>query len=173
MPAIDVENFSLEHTLECGQLFRAVQHDGWYYVGCRDRLFKARQTNNTLEFDGVDEDFILSFFSLDIDIEKIYRRINIDSHVDEAIREYRGLRICRQDPWECLISFICSSANTIENIQKTVRVLSERFGHEVRLDEYQTHTFPNPGTLSDVASLREAKAGFRKPTKLSAVKIRS
>jgi len=161
MPSIKVENFDLKHTLECGQLFRAVKHKGWYYVGSRDRLFKVRQKNDTLQYDGADEEFIVSFLALDMDLESIYQKINVDPHVDAAIQEYRGLRICRQDPWECLVSFICSSANTIENVQKTVRVLSERFGSKIALDDFESHAFPDPGTLSDVASLRELKAGFR------------
>ncbi|MEW6358720.1 MAG: DNA glycosylase [Planctomycetota bacterium] len=161
MPSIEVKDFNLTHTLECGQLFRAVKRKGWYYVGCRDRVFKVRQNDNTLEYDGADEEFLVHFLALDIDLEAIYRKINVDPHIDEAIRQCRGLRICRQDPWECLVSFICSSANTIQNIRKVVERLSERFGQKIRLDDYETYSFPNPGTLNDVESLREAKAGFR------------
>ncbi|NOZ22952.1 MAG: hypothetical protein GXP25_17885 [Planctomycetes bacterium] len=161
MPNIEVNDFDLAHTLECGQLFRAERREGWYYVACRDHLFKVRQQNNMLEYDGVDEEFLVRFFALDLDLEAIYRKINVDPHIDAAIRQCRGLRICRQDPWECLVSFICSSANTITNIRKVVKLLSERFGQKAKLDDYETHTFPKPGTLNDVESLREAKAGFR------------
>jgi N-glycosylase/DNA lyase len=89
------------------------------------------------------------------------RKIALDDRMTEAIEKYRGLRIMRQDPWECLISFLCSLAKNIRNIQNTVENICERFGKPVSLDGRRSWTFPEPGKLSDLKALRGAKAGFR------------
>jgi len=158
---IEVKDFDLKHTLECGQMFRQEKVGDWYYVNYRDKLFKVRQKGNKLEYEGVDEDFIIRFFALDTDLDSILKKISLDGYMKEATAKYRGLRLLRQDPWECLISYICSAANSIPNIKRTVNLIAERFGKPIKLDNYRSYTFPEPGTLGDVEALKAAKAGFR------------
>jgi len=161
VPKLKVNDFNLKHSLECGQIFRQEKVGDWYYVNSRDRLFKLRQKNETLEYDGVDEEFVVNFCALDVDLDAILKKLCVDDHIRRAVRKYRGLRLLRQDPWECLISYICSAANTIPNIRKTVNALAERFGAKIKLDDYESYTFPEPGTLGDIDAIREAKTGFR------------
>eukprot|EP01039_Chlorochromonas_danica_P006958 gene6958-7698_t len=40
-----------------------------------------------------------------------------------------GVRVLRQDPWECLVSFICSSNNNIGRITLMLDRLRRRYGH--------------------------------------------
>jgi len=42
--------FSLEHTLDCGQLFRWKKLDNWWYGVVADRVIKIRQSNERLLF---------------------------------------------------------------------------------------------------------------------------
>jgi N-glycosylase/DNA lyase len=49
-----------------------------------------------------------------------------------AMEHCPGLRLLRQDPWECLASFILSSTKQIVQIQQCVELLCERFGEPVR-----------------------------------------
>ena len=150
MPVLKVMDFHLAHTLECGQTFRATLVGDWYYINARDRLFKIRQAENALTYDGeADEAFLVRYFSLDHDLHAILRKIALDDHISKATAQFRGLRIMRQDPWECLISFLCSRAQNIPNIKKTVEFICETFGNEVRLDDYRSWTFPPPGKLAE------------------------
>jgi N-glycosylase/DNA lyase len=162
MPILKANDFSLAHTLECGQVFRAAKVGDWYYVNARDRLFKIRQKGDDLTYGGdADDAFLRRYFSLDHDLNEILAKIGLDEHVSKAIEQYRGLRILRQDPWECLISFLCSRAQNIPNIRKTVESICETFGKKVRLDDYVSYTFPAPGQLKDMEGLKAAKTGFR------------
>ena len=162
MPVLKVSDFNLVHTLECGQVFRATKVGDWHYVNARDRLFKVRQTYDDLTYDGdADEAFLRRYFSFDHDLNQILAGIALDEHISKAIEQYRGLRIMRQDPWECLVSFLCSRAQNIPNIKKTVESICETFGKKVRLDDYQSYAFPALGKLRDMEGLKAAKTGFR------------
>ena len=161
MPVLKVHDFNLGHTLECGQVFRVAKVGDWYYVNARDLLFKIRQTGDELTYDGADKSFLTRYFSLDHDLSQILGKIALDDHVVKAVEQFRGLRILRQDPWESLISFLCSRAQNIPNIKKTVESICETFGEEARLDDYRSRTFPGPGKLADIEGLKAAKTGFR------------
>jgi N-glycosylase/DNA lyase len=81
----------------------------------------------------------------------------------------------RQDPWECLASFILSSTKQIVQIQQIVRSLCECYGE--RLVESDTgapnFAFPSPAKLATLgeAQLRSCKMGFRAPYLLKTARI--
>ena len=161
MGKIKVKDFNLEYTLECGQIFRINRFDSWYYVNALDKYFKIKQVGNEIEFHGVDKEFVIHFFSLDENLSKILKEINKDKYVKKSIDKYRGLRIIKQDPWECLISFICSSASNIPRIKSKLKALSESFGTKILLDGISNYTFPTPGKINDYKKVLNAKTGFR------------
>ena len=161
MGKMKVKDFNLEYTLECGQIFRINKVDSWYYVNAQDKFFKISQVENEIEFHGVDKEFIIHFFSLNENLSKILKEINRDKYIKKSIDKYRGLRIIKQDPWECLISFICSSASNIPRIKSNLKALSERFGKKVSLDGVCTYAFPTPGNINNYKKILNAKTGFR------------
>jgi N-glycosylase/DNA lyase len=135
--------------------------DGWYYIAARDRVFRVRQSANHLEFQGTDQKFLIHYFALDEPYAAILKQINKDAHIDMAIGRYHGLRIVRQDPWECLISFLCSSAANIPKIKLNLEILSQFFGKRVEIAGVEWYSFPNPGAISDLERILLAKTGFR------------
>ena len=161
MSKMKVKDFNLEYTLECGQIFRINRKNNWYYINARDKFFKICQVKNEIEFHGVDEEFIIHFFSLDENLSKILKEINKDEYIKKSIDIYRGLRILRQDPWECLISFICSTASNIPRIKSKLKALSESFGKKVSLDGVGNYAFPEPGNINNYNKIVNAKTGFR------------
>ena len=161
MGKIKVHNFNLEHTLESGQIFRISKDNGWYYVNAQNKFFRIKQANNEVEFNGVDEEFIIYFFSLNENLPKILKEINRDKYIGKAIARYRGLRLIKQEPWECLISFICSSASNIPRIKSKLNALSKSFGKKLFLDKHQSYAFPLPGKINDYKKIKDAKTGFR------------
>ena len=161
MSKMKVKDFNLEYTLECGQIFRINRKNNWYYINARDKFFKICQVKNEIEFHGVDEEFIIHFFSLDENLSKILKEINKDEYIKKSIDKYRGLRILRQDPWECLISFICSTASNIPRIKSKLKALSESFGKKVSLDGVGNYAFPEPGNINNYSKIVNAKTGFR------------
>ncbi|MGQ3685587.1 MAG: DNA-3-methyladenine glycosylase family protein [Candidatus Loosdrechtia sp.] len=171
MPKIKVKDFNLEYTLFCGQVFRVSQAEDWYYIITRDRIFKIRQFSDYLEFHGIDKEFLVHYLALDEPYSDILGEINKDPCIDAAIRRYHGLRIIRQDPWECFISFLCSSAANIPKIQLNLELLSKIFGKRICLNEYEGYAFPNPGGLNNYENILMAKTGFRAKFILSANRL--
>jgi len=84
-----------------------------------------------------------------------------------AVNACRGLRLLRQDPWECLASFILSSTKQIVQIRQIVSLLCERLGEPIpAAAEYApAFGFPSPARIARAteAELRACKMGFRAP----------
>jgi N-glycosylase/DNA lyase len=88
-----------------------------------------------------------------------------DAHLARAAIACRGLRLLRQDPWECLASFILSSTKQIVQIRQIVRLLCARHGRAVAVPPGHRPAFAFP-TAEQIAALTEAdlracKMGFR------------
>lgn len=161
MHKIIVKDFNLEYTLLCGQLFRVFKREDWYYIIVRDRLFSVRQSSDQLEFQGIDREFLVHYFALDEPYSNILSQIEKDQNIRRALKKYHGLRIVRQDPWECLISFMCSSAANIPKIKLNLEKLSHYFGKKIELNGFEGYSFPNPGELNLYEQILSAKTGFR------------
>jgi len=159
--------FDLENTLSCGQAFRWEKLGGWWYGVVKEKVVKVKQTSEGLEFqtypEMTDADFARNYFRLDDDLPHILSKINHDECIGKAIQELHGLRIVRQEPWECLISYICATYKNIPAIRKMILNLSKRFGKKITFDGCGFYTFPKPSSLAE-ANLEEIKRcelGFR------------
>ena len=155
--------FSLEATLCCAQVFRWDKRGVWWYGVVGDHPFKVRQTNAQLEFQNIDETFVSRYFSLDHDLQRISSEIGQDVHIREALREFWGLRIIRQDPWECLISFICATYKSVAAIKQMLLKLSMKFGKRISFENCEFYTFPTPEKLAN-ANLKDLEScglGYR------------
>jgi N-glycosylase/DNA lyase len=162
MGIINDAKIHLEHTFESGQIFRYFSKDGWYYVQHADKCFKVRSVGNNLEFAGnVDEAYIRDFFRLDEDVEAIFSRYKTDKTLMAAYNRFSGLRLIRQDPWECMVSFLCSSASNIPKIKMNVEYVCKAHGTPIDFEGQRFHTFPALGALKDLTVLKNAKTGFR------------
>ncbi|MGQ9641028.1 MAG: DNA-3-methyladenine glycosylase family protein [Candidatus Bathycorpusculaceae bacterium] len=155
--------FNLDFTLCCGQSFRWEKLGKWWYGIVRDKAFKVRQVDNELRFEGVDKDFVMEYFGLYDDLPKILTQIAKDKHIKRAVEAFTGLRILRQDPWECLISYICATYKNIPAIKQMLSKLSKKFGEKRVFDGREFYTFPEPSILAKtkVADLAECGLGYR------------
>jgi len=160
---LDAVPFNLDATLCCGQVFRWNRKGDWWYGVVADKAFKIRQTNAALEFAKVDEKFVTHYFGLEDDLLKIRGKIGRDEHVKKALQTFWGLRIIRQDPWECLVSYICATYKSIAAIKQMLLKLSKKFGERVALDGCDFYTFPTPDKLAKATanSLATCGLGYR------------
>lgn len=80
-----------------------------------------------------------------------------------GFRELLGMRLLRQDPWETLVSFICSAASNVRKISGGVEGMAERWGDPIAGSERRT--FPAPERLARARErdLRALGIGFRAP----------
>ncbi len=155
--------FNLDFTLCCGQTFKWNKQGDWWYGVVGQRAFKIRQERDVLEFEGVNERFVWNYFRLQDDLPNILSNINKDETVETAIDELRGLRIVRQEPWECLISYICATYKSIAAIKSMLANLSKRFGEGIRLDSQSFYGFPKPEQLAkaELQKLVACGLGYR------------
>jgi len=161
MQKIQIKDFNLQHTLESAQLFRILKKNNGYYITARDKLFFVQQQEDQLLYDGVDEQFMIDYFALDEDHAQLVLAISVDEKIKTAIKQYYGMRILRQDPWETTVNFICSAAANVPKITMNVNLLAERFGKKITLHDVTSYTFPEPGTMQDLAIIKDCKTGFR------------
>jgi N-glycosylase/DNA lyase len=157
---IKTQDFNLDHTLDCGQVFRWHRSDKWWVGVVEGHVVRARQDGEYLIVDTrLDKNRIIRYFRLDDDMPKIYSRINKDPIMDSLIRRYRGLRLIRQEPWECLVSYMASSCKNIPNIKRSISNLCRLYGED--LGGY--YSFPSVQSLAQKTEeqLRKTKLGFR------------
>jgi N-glycosylase/DNA lyase len=151
---LDDVPFNLDVTLCCGQVFRWDRKGDWWYGVADGKALKVRQVDGELEFTNADWKFVENYFGLNDDLQKIGSSIGRDGHIRKALHEFWGLRIIRQDPWECLISYICATYKNIPAIRHMLLGLSSRFGEKTVLDGMEFFTFPTPERLA-VASAKD------------------
>lgn len=152
--------------MECGQAFRWSSDGEWYCGTVGTTALMVRIANGGLECrssPNVSPSFVRHYFRLDEDLDAILSDIDRDAHVHEAIRRYRGLRLLRQDPWECLISFVSSAASNVPKISRCIEKMSAAHGQSLSLEGLEFHGFPTPEALSRATepSLRKCELGFR------------
>lgn len=155
-------NFNLGLSLDCGQAFRwSFENDIWQGVAY-GRFLQVQQIGNELIFyNCTEEDYNLiwkNYFDFDLDYEKIVSSYD-DRYLITAVKEYNGIRILRQEPWEALCSFIISQNNNIPRIKGIIERLCESFGD----GETGKKTFPSAEVISKLSidDLAPLRAGFR------------
>jgi N-glycosylase/DNA lyase len=167
--------FDLDFSLCCGQVFRWRKVNGWWYGVVGDNVVKVCQCGSELQFEQVTKDFMLEYFGLNDDLAQISECIGKDDTVQKALKRFEGLRIVRQVPWECLISFICATYKSIAAIELMLKKLSIKYGEKQVFDGMDFYTFPTVERLSNASEngLQECGLGYRaKYVHATAKKIR-
>ena len=160
--------FDLASSLESGQAFRWHRHGDWRYGVVADRLVALRQDGGELNVRTASEPeetaaAVRDYLRIDDDMEAVYARIGTDDRLKRSIAAYTGMRILRQDPWECLVGFICSANSNIPRISDNMNSMAESMGEPLLLDGHRGFIFPSPQRLAEAGeqTLRELRLGFR------------
>ncbi len=169
MPSITLHSdqpFDLDATLTCGQVFRWNRTtDGWWYGVVSGRVIRIRQDGRRLTFSGAPASFIRHYFSLDLDLNAILASVDRDPFIHQSIREHRGLRVVRQPPWECTVSYICATNSNIPTIRRRISSIAEKCGSPVVAGGNTYYAFPDPSAISCGGDdgLTACRLGYRKP----------
>ncbi len=171
--SIFIPDFNAERTFNCGQAFRWLNHDGdrelWLGV-VKGVLFEIRGQHITQILPcnrekSNFEDTVSSYFSFSDDLSKIKAQLpQDDPFLRVAMEQNSGLRILTQDPWECLISFVCSQNSNIVAIRSMIDKLSRNFGRKLGVHRGITfYSFPEAERLSRAKKreLMSCSVGFR------------
>ena len=190
---LPVTDYDLAATLDSGQVFRW-QRDGQVWSGVLGQHFlQLAQTPRGIRARAAapvaDWNFLREFLQADVALADILKTFPDDEPMRAAVASCRGLRLLRQEPWECLASFILSSTKQIVQIRQIVALLCERFGEPVQcsgglrppfppgdettaVTDRRYKSFPTPQRIAAAteAELRDCKMGFRAPSLLAAAR---
>ena len=124
-----VENYDLPATLASGQAFRW-REDGGAWTGVVDgRWLRLRAASGQIAAETAatvaDWQWLRHYLQLEVNLPDVLAAFpRDDPALQAAVRACAGLRLLRQEPWECLASFICSSSKQIVQIQQIIALLS-------------------------------------------------
>jgi N-glycosylase/DNA lyase len=173
-PTVDLRklDFDPSVTFDSGQVFRWRPIDAarseWLGIisGTLLRVSSKEVTNVTTEGSTSDfQDLASRYFSFQDDLHSIFSRFpKDDSLLNASLNSYRGLRLLTQDPWECLISFVCSINANIPSIRCRIENLCAKYGRrlESSLND-KMYAFPSARVLAKAEKndLLACKVGFR------------
>ena len=171
-----VPDYDLAATLSSGQAFRWKLQDGAWEAVIVGRWVRLRQRGDIIEAQTLGSAgnwrWLIDYLRLDDDHAAALASFPDDPPLRAATSHCRGLRLLRQEPWECLASFILSSTKQIVQIQQCVALLCQRYGEAVPSVEAAEpqFAFPTPARIAAAseAELRACKIGFRAPYLLAA-----
>ncbi|MGI0086646.1 MAG: DNA-3-methyladenine glycosylase family protein [Nitrosotalea sp.] len=158
----------LNFTINSGQVFLWDKRgDRWFGIN-GDELLVITDPFQI----GLSSKSVCHFFRQDDNLNKILSDISRDSLVGTTVRQFLGLRLIRQDPFQCYISFICSSNSSIQNIKNMLLRLCQKFGNKIEFENQQFSAFPSAERLANATTkdLLSCGLGFRAKYVKDAVK---
>ncbi|CZR50539.1 probable N-glycosylase/DNA lyase [Phialocephala subalpina] len=189
---VSLAELCIDTTLRCGQSFRwkKLRGDEWT-CALHGRILSLKQDSTHLHYrttrpnlsyppsppssarssavEPEDEEtkaLLKHYFNLTPDLTALYEQWSlVDSNFKKRAPKFTGVRILKQDAWEALVGFICSSNNNIIRISQMVHNLCLHYGPLIgHIDDHAFHDFPTPESLTGPgveSHLRELGFGYR------------
>ena len=151
---IDINN-----SINSGQVFLWEKNETyWYGINGQDVL----KINKNGEIKSI-LNSKTDFFRKNDNIEEIIKSISKDKTVKKAVKEYEGLRIFKQDPFQCMISFIISSNSNIQKIKSSLEKVTKKFGTKVKIEGKEFFVFPKPEKIAkaSIDQIKTCGVGYR------------
>lgn len=127
----------------------------------------ATSTTDSPAPDGDDTlELINHYFNLKPNLGQLYEEwAAADANFKKKAPKFTGVRILKQDAWEALVGFICSSNNNIARISQMVEKLCTNYGPLIgHVGSQAFHDFPSASALTDSKveqQLRQLGFGYR------------
>ncbi|KAI9720470.1 MAG: hypothetical protein M1812_002976 [Candelaria pacifica] len=191
---ISLTELCIDTTLRCGQSFRwrKSSSDEWS-CALHGRILSLRQdkthlhyraafptvqgapltppssTNETDHVEDDTSDLVQHYLNLSPNLGDLYKQWSAaDANFKKKAPKFTGVRILKQDAWEALVGFICSSNNNIARISQMhpkVEKLCVHYGPLIgHIDSQPYYDFPSPSALTDPkveGHLRQLGFGYR------------
>ena len=138
---------SLDPTLGCGQAHRWKRAGGgWNGVigGC---VIDLTEDAGGFTAEGCsDKGMLLDYFRSGDDLSEIIREISgADPYVASLSSSCPGMRILKQEPWECLATYVLATNVNVKRIAKMVESVCDTFGRDLG----ERRAFPAPKEILD------------------------
>ncbi|KAB7512496.1 8-oxoguanine DNA glycosylase [Halosegnis rubeus] len=181
--------FDMQATVESGQTYlwdradggmfeddHAWGSDAWYHTVLpatlididEPQVIRARQRDGHVEWNASTPEapaYLTHLLRLDDDLDAIVDDCPDLPLLERAFAEYRGMRLVRDPPFPCLVSFICSAQMRVERIHGMCTRLAQQYGDAVSFGGDTYFAFPTPAQLADATEtdLRDLSLGYRAP----------
>ena len=165
---MDPAHLDLAHTLDCGQAFRwRRQGEGWVgVVGPRVFRLTTGGWQCWPEDDPDAETALHAYLRLGVDLAALQTELEaLDPGIGSAFAAFPGLRVLAQPPRETLLTFICTPANNVVRITRSIDRLAQLYGEPlVEIDGEPHSAFPSAARLAATEPgelMRTCGLGFR------------
>ncbi len=110
-------------------------------------------------------EMVTRYLRLDDDHSRIRNALSEDSVLTEIIGRWPGLTLLRQEPWECLASFIISAQCHLPRIKRNMQNLAEACEASGKAWGQTVYHVPEPAAVARLGEtrLRRIGLGFRAP----------
>ena len=117
-------------------------------------VFNVKQNGQYIDFNytgNIDEnqaiEKVKEIYDLDFDLDKFYRYLSEFDELKDMSKFCNGLRLFQaKDPFECIISSICSANNSIKRWTKSISDMKSMWGRN--FNDY--YSFPDTKTLNNI-----------------------
>ncbi|KAL8657084.1 MAG: hypothetical protein Q9226_002276 [Calogaya cf. arnoldii] len=191
---ISLTELCLDTTLRCGQSFRWRKVEDTWFCALHGRILSLRQDTTHLHYqasfseslpepltpppsapgskvDPLPEDdnteaLVHHYLNLGPNLTELYEQwSSVDANFKKKAPKFAGVRILKQDAWEALVGFICSSNNNIIRISQMMEKLCLHYGPLLGyIGTTAYHDMPSPSILADPkveSQLRQLGFGYR------------
>jgi N-glycosylase/DNA lyase len=189
---VSLKELCIDTTLRCGQSFRwRKSEDNIWSCALYGRLISLKQDSTHLHYKAsfptgvppsapssatptehgdseIDDTTVLirHYLNLEPNLTELYEQWSAaDANFRKKAPKFTGVRILRQDAWEALIGFICSSNNNIIRISQMMEKLCINYGPLIgHIDAKPFYAIPEPKALTSPKveqHLRELGFGYR------------
>ncbi|MCJ1352479.1 MAG: 8-oxoguanine glycosylase ogg1 [Icmadophila ericetorum] len=192
---VNLAELCIDTTLRCGQSFRwRKSDDNVWSCALHGRILSLRQDSNHLHYratfpdsfeapptppssqppsldgpvqgDDDTEAMVKHYLNLEPNLTSLYEQwSSSDMNFKKRAPKFTGVRILKQDAWEALIGFICSSNNNIIRISQMMEKLCIHYGPLIgHIDDKPFYDMPSPAALTAPmveAHLRQLGFGYR------------
>ena len=158
-------------SVNSGQVFLWQKYnDSWYGIdgqnvlkftlkkqssdGNRNNNIEKKETDIEFQSYPWKENWEKNFFRLDDNYHSLKHTLSRDNTIKEIYIKYEGLRVIRQNSFQCTITFLCASNTNIKRIRRMLNNLSKKFGKKIFYDGLEFYLFPQIKELSN-ASINE------------------
>jgi len=156
--------FSLDYTLDSGQVFRWEKKGEWWYGVVSGGVLKLKSEAESIRCvstsDVLGSGFLRRYFRLDDPFDEVMGSIAKDDVMKEAVQRFYGLRLIQQERWECLASFLLATNANIPRIKKMVASICAAFGDPIEFEGVPQRTFPRPEVIAEAGLAELAKCGL-------------
>jgi N-glycosylase/DNA lyase len=152
-------------SINSGQAFLWEKRGGSWYGIHGEHVVRLTQVDNRIEFASFPDDrsCVHEMFRVSDDARTIFRELSRDLLVRRLLKVYPGLRLMRQEPHQCLFSFVCASNTNIPMIRRMLYNMTRKFGKPATVDSMEFFTFPSAAVIdkAGIDELRACGLGYR------------